>query len=83
MMLIENQCSMLSTSMAKEIARKREALAGFLSPRDYAKAVGVHVHTVLNWIRYGKIPAVSKPCGKYTRYLIPENVKPPMRRRGK
>ena len=75
--LVEDQLSMLP---GKKQHSKRQNLSGFLSPREYARRHGVHPHTVLNWIRAGKIPAISRPCGEYIRYLIPENVKPPMRR---
>lgn len=65
--------------MTKE---ERQALhEQFMSPREYAHKFGVHPHTVLNWIRSGKIPVLMRNCGTYTRYLIPNSAKPPIRRK--
>lgn len=51
-----------------------------LTVRMYAEICGVHKHTVLNWIRAGKLPYTPMQHGKYTRYYIPASAVPPMLR---
>ncbi|MDO5325826.1 MAG: helix-turn-helix domain-containing protein [Clostridia bacterium] len=51
-----------------------------LTVKQYAAAHGVHNHTVLNWIRANKIPYAAQAHGQYTRYMIPADTVPPMRR---
>lgn len=46
--------------------------------REYARLHGVHPHTILNWIREGKIPYTVKFAGQQVRYLIPAGARPPM-----
>ena len=54
-----------------------------LTVSQFAELYGVHKHTVLNWIRAGKIRAVFCSHGKYIRYYIPTDTIPPMARPAK
>ena len=49
-----------------------------LSVTEYASCTGVHKHTVLNWIKAGKVPYIPVKHGIYTRYAIPSDTIPPM-----
>ena len=49
-----------------------------LSVSQYAYLCGVHKHTVLNWIKAGKVPYIPVKHGIYTRYAIPSDTIPPM-----
>lgn len=49
-----------------------------MSVSEYAILNGVHKHTVLNWIKAGKVPIVPVRHGIYTRYAIPSVAIPPM-----
>lgn len=51
-----------------------------VSVRAFADLHGVHKHTVLNWIKAGKIPFFAADHGKYYRYFIPADAVPPMLR---
>ena len=51
-----------------------------ISVRAYADLHGVHKHTVLNWIKTGKIAFFAADHGKYYRFFIPADEVPPMRR---
>lgn len=46
--------------------------------REYADLHGVHKHTVLNWIKAGKVPFFVADHGKYKRYYIPFAAIPPI-----
>ena len=49
-----------------------------LTVSQYAYLNGVHKHTVLNWVKAGKVPYLPIKHGIYTRYAIPSNAIPPM-----
>lgn len=51
-----------------------------VSVSAFASLHGVHKHTVLNWIKAGKIPFFAADHGKYKRYYIPVDTVPPMLR---
>ena len=55
-----------------------EAKPNFISVSEYAAINGVHKHTVLNWIKAGKIQYSQKQHGVYIRFYVPSNAKPPM-----
>ena len=57
----------------------REPVA-LLSVTEYASCTGVHKHTVLNWIKAGKVPYIPVKHGIYTRYVIPSDTIPPLLR---
>lgn len=42
----------------------------FISPKEYAAWRGVHVNTVIRWIKQGRVPA-EQPAGKHGRFAIP------------
>ncbi|MBR4331564.1 MAG: helix-turn-helix domain-containing protein [Clostridia bacterium] len=50
----------------------------FLTVAQYAALNGVHKHTVLNWIKAGKVPFVPRSHGIYVRYYIPADTVPPI-----
>ena len=49
-----------------------------LTVSQYAYLNGVHKHTVLNWVKAGKVPYIPVKHGIYTRYAIPSDAIPPM-----
>lgn len=67
-LLIDNQLTMIDPDDNCEV----------LTVSQYAHLNGVHKHTVLNWIRAGKIRAVFTAHGKYVRYYIPIDTTPPL-----
>lgn len=48
----------------------------FYSVGEYARAMGVHRHTVLNWIHADKVQYIAIPAGSYVRYYIPSRQLP-------
>lgn len=49
-----------------------------LTVSQYAYLHGVHKHTVLNWIKAGKVRFFIRSHGVYARYYIPTDTVPPM-----
>lgn len=49
-----------------------------VSVRAFADLHGVHKHTVLNWIKAGKIPFFAADHGQYKRFYIPADAVPPI-----
>lgn len=75
-LLTHGQTSMLYPGQSDP----EEEAPGFYSVSVYARRHGVHPHTVLNWIKAGRIPYTVKFAGQYVRYLIPAKAIPPMSR---
>lgn len=71
--LEHNQVSMMDLLSGED----KDPVA-LLSVSDYARLNGVHKHTVLNWVKAGKVPYIPVKHGIYTRYAIPSDAIPPM-----
>jgi len=65
-------------SMTDLLSGKDTDPVSLLSVSEYASCTGVHKHTVLNWIKAGKVPYIPVKHGIYTRYAIPSDTIPPM-----
>lgn len=57
-----------------------EAKPDYIGVSEYAAINGVHKHTVLNWIKAGKIQCIQRQHGAYTRFYIRPDEKPPLMR---
>ena len=54
----------------------------YLSPMEYARLYGVHINSVMKWIRLGWIPSIRYLAGQRWRYRIPANAPRPRRNPG-
>jgi excisionase family DNA binding protein len=52
------------------LKREQAPESKYMSPKEAAEHFGVHVNTILNWIKAGKIQAIQ-PAGRYGRLMIP------------
>ena len=49
-----------------------ESQKSYLSPKEFAKRMGIAYINVLIWLKKGKIK-YAQPMGKHGRYFIPES----------
>jgi len=60
-------CVMLFSALIWCLTMDRPA---FVTPKEYAEYRGVHLSTIMRWIKQGRVPA-EQPAGKKGRYAIP------------
>ncbi len=77
-MTYEEEQFLLEHNQVSMFDLNAEPKPDFLTVAQYAFLNGVHKHTVLNWIKAGKVPFVPRSHGIYVRYYIPADTIPPL-----